>query len=97
MQQFTRGEQLEFTVAFTAEDNSGTQPTTAQLAITYTSGGSRQRQVYSLVKGDDGKWRYTWNSTASAAGYVNYSIKALGDLRDVEDGSFVLTANDANV
>lgn len=98
MQHFDRGDTLEFVVDFTAEDGSPTEPTAAQIAITYPMGSTRERTVYSLVKGGDNLWRYTWDSSvALAAGRVNYSIKATGALRDVEDGSFLLDTNDANV
>ena len=97
-QMFIRGNLIEIVSSFKASDGSNTEPTTATATISYTdTAGDAQTDEITMVKLANGNWRAIWDSSGAAPCTVDWCAEAAGALVAVDQGTFKLVANSANV
>jgi hypothetical protein len=96
MRTIVRGNEIEFIGTFRNPSNPNTQPLEAAIRITFPIEGGRGEAEGAMVKGSDGLWRWTWDSTVAIGGRVDYWGRCWGNLVAADDGSFILQANSAN-
>jgi len=91
----TRGNEIQWTATF--KDFSGvlTSPASAALHVVYEGSTATVAVTVAMTSSTAGEWAATWDSSVAAAGNVEWNIKATGPSISV-DGSFKLSANDAN-
>lgn len=98
----TRGTTIYFTTTFYDQNNNIVQPDSATINIVYpdqTSGGTDTATVNMTAPSAPATaWTAEWDSRAVGPGTVSWSLHSEpGPPYAVEDGSFVLTANPANL
>lgn len=96
---FIRSNELLCTTTFTPVDGSGAVPLFAEAVLVYTNlSGSQSRAVVPLARGADGvTWSGVWDSSVAKAGAVDWKVRSWGGLVAVDQGTFHLTANLANL
>lgn len=95
-----RGSTVVITSNFFDAFGHTTQPVgTPQANISYTraSDNTPQSVIVTMTQNSDGSWSAQWDSRGAAAGTVYWSVETPGSPPvSVEDGQFVLEANQAN-
>jgi len=100
-QVFFRGATAFFSTLFFDINGNPTQPNGALLSIAYAS-EQLQAETASIVMtapvSPSLAWTAEWDSSLSNPGVIQWSISTTGGVpRTVQDGSFILTANAANL
>lgn len=98
-QPFTRKNTLVVTAKFIAADCSNTQPTTANVTVSYPIGrGKRSTQTIPLAYDNTtNEWLGTWDTSVSSDGIVEWMAYGEGTLVAANQGRFALRANLANL
>jgi len=99
-QYFFRGGSVFFSVTFYDENNVVQQPASAFVNITYPdSTGNRQTLQFALTQPvfPNVAWTGFLDTKNMGSGPVDWSIHSSGFPDAVKDGTFVLTANSANL
>jgi len=85
-----------FSLVFTANDGSATQPSAVQAVLTYKDlGGASHVDEITLALAN-GAWVGTWDTSASGEGVVFWMAYGYGTLQAAAQGSFEVVANAAN-
>lgn len=95
MTNFVRGNTIEFTFTFTDTDGNTAVPDTATLTISYCSSGSIATATVTLTNNSN-SWEGQWDSSVADDGDVDWHVRTTGATVAAKDGTFFLTANDAN-
>ena len=96
MTDYVRGSMVFFTATFVTASGSPASPDSALLHLVYRDlEHSEQRDTVSMtIAGNVAS--ASWDSSVAMPGLVLWSAKGTGANAIVQDGSFTLTANDAN-
>lgn len=96
-----RGTTVRFAATFFDINMDVTQPMGAAVNISYLENGQVQTDLVEMTPpvDPDVQWKASWDSREVSPGLVTWSIHTEGDAIPfgVEDGSFELTANNANL
>ena len=96
MTDYVRGSMVFFDTAFVDKAGAPASPDTAVLHLVFRdSEHDEQRTTVSMsIAGNVAS--ASWDSSVAMPGLVLWSVKGTGSNAIVQDGSFTLTANDAN-
>ena len=98
MAEFTRKNVLNVSVQFLTSGAVGTQPTTAEMVLSfraYSTNVATTAIVPLTYNGATSTWSATWDSSAAAPGQVAWT--AVGTPGFAQDGTFILKGNAANI
>lgn len=95
---FVRKNVLVCTVTFTALDGTVTQPSAANLVLSYQNQQClpQSTTIALLYNSIIGAWVGEWDSSAAGRGTVFWMAYGYGVLQASEEGSFEIAANAAN-
>jgi hypothetical protein len=71
-------------------------PSSATCVLNYTNLSGVTQQVSLPMAEDDNIWSVTWDSSAAAAGLVQWMIYSEGNIQAATQGEFIILANAAN-
>lgn len=97
MASFIRGNEIICSGTFTPV--AGTvQPALAEAVLSYTdTAGDPATSTITLTKDADDVWSGVWDSNLAGCGTVQWVIRCSGGVQAAAQGSFVITANAANL
>lgn len=93
--QYVRGTTLKFSATFTDEAGASMTPVTATLRLAYYISGTITTTSLAMTIAGSTATK-TWDSGAADAGDVDWFVIATGTSEPAAEGTFELTANDAN-
>lgn len=96
-----RGTTVRFTSTFFDVNGAVTQPAGAAVNLAYLENGQTKTETIEMTAPTppDVQWTASWDSRGVSPGLVTWSIHTEGSVPpySVSDGSFDLTANNANL
>ena len=96
MTEYVRGSMVFFSATFVDKDGAPATPDSATLRLVYrTAEHSPQTSTVSMTVAGNVATA-SWDSSDAMPGIVKWSAKGTGLNAIVQDGSFTLTANEAN-
>lgn len=96
MTDYVRGSMVFFSTAFVDKDGEPSAPDTATARLVYRDlNHAPQTDTVSMTIASNVATA-TWDSSVAMPGVVKWSVKGTGSNAIVQDGSFTLTANEAN-
>lgn len=101
-QVFVRGAVVVFSTVFSTPYQSGTQPSSVSILISYTTDSTTGAKVASpasitaSLQSDGVTWLASWDSSVAASGPVDWFLSCNGVARAVDEGTFALAVNSAN-
>lgn len=98
MPSFIRGNIAVCTTTFTASDGTTTQPSSADLYLSFCdqTGAPKRVTVPMTQVGITNVWTANWNTQASGEGSVSWAVYGYGALQAADEGVFQVQANAAN-
>jgi hypothetical protein len=96
MEQYIRGSIVFFTAAFVDKAGAPVTPDKAAVNLVFRDHDKVQQRVTVPMTVGGNVAEASWDSSVAMPGPVHWSVKGTGVNAIVQDGSFKLTANDAN-
>lgn len=103
LKSFARGATIQFATNFYNASGVLTQPPGAVVSISFQSLDEQSNPTVQITmtapSGGETRWTALWDTRSTGPGPVNFSIHSTGSVvpLSVEDGSFTLKANNANL
>lgn len=95
MQTIVRGSTVRFSSTFKDEGGITFTPSGAQVKIKYRVAGVLTGDTLALSN-NSGLWQATWASSVSDPDQVDWFVTTTSSIKSVDEGSFLLVANEAN-
>jgi hypothetical protein len=96
MEQYIRGSIVFFTAAFVDKAGAPVNPNKAAVNLVFRGSDKVQQTVTMSMQISGNVAEASWDSSVAMPGPVHWSVKGTGVNAIVQDGSFTLTANEAN-